>query len=83
MPFTDIYDFEFVTNKNCLAFLNSSNIDITNSLLQDVHPPPLGHVQQLLKDMPTYACSITICGHNLPLSVLHVWSALRVEHRYG
>jgi len=51
-----------------------------NSLLQEVPPPPLSHVQQLLKDMPTYACSITFCGHNLPLSVLHVWSALAQVH---
>jgi len=76
MPFTKVYDFQVITNKNHLSFSNSSNIDITNSLLQEIPPPPLGHVQQLLKDMPTDACSINFCGHSLPPSVLYVWSAL-------
>ena len=40
----------------------------------------LGHVQQLLKDMPTYPCSIRFYGHSLPPSVLYVWSALTQVH---
>src|SRR5882762_1865823 len=57
MPFTKVYDFQVITNKNHLSFSNSSNIDITNSLLQEIPPPPLGHVQQLQKDIQTDACS--------------------------
>jgi len=76
MPLTDVYDFQIVTNKNCLGFSNSSNIHITNSLLQEIPPPPLGHVQQFLKDIPTDACSINFGGHSLPSGVLYVWSAL-------
>jgi hypothetical protein len=78
VPSMDTHDF--ATKNELFGSPDSPNVDITNSLLRKLPPPPLGQVQQLLRHISTNARSIGFGRRRLPPCMLYVWSALAKVH---